>query len=82
MIHLQDALDLIATVFGEREGSMTAETQSSSIAGWDSMGTLMLLAELDEKFGIHLEESEIYALKSVGDILRVLEREGVLGVMA
>lgn len=81
-ISLPDALDWIAGVFGEPAGRITADMASSSIKGWDSLGTLMLIADLDEKFGIHLEESEMFALKSVADILALLERQGALAVAA
>lgn len=81
-ISLPDALDWIAGVFGEPAGRIAADMPSSSIKGWDSLGTLMLIADLDEKFGIQLEESEMYALKSVADILAVLERQGALALPA
>ena len=81
-MNLQEALDWIAGVFGEPAGQLTATTASSEIAGWDSLGTLMLLAELDEKFSLHIDEAEIYGLKGVGDILALLERAGVLVVAA
>jgi acyl carrier protein len=82
MINLPDALNWIAEVFGEPPGRITVDTPSSSIKGWDSLGTLMLIADLDEKFGIQLDEGEMYALKSVGDIIGVLERQGALLVAA
>jgi len=82
MISLQDALNWIAEVLGEPAGRITVDTPSSAIKGWDSLGTLMLIAELDEKFGIQLDEGEMYALKTVGDILAVLERQGALAVAA
>lgn len=82
MISLQDALNWIAEVFGEPAGRIAADTPSSGIKGWDSLGTLMLIAELDEKFGIQLDEGEMYALKTVGDILAILERQGALVVTA
>lgn len=80
MINRPEALNWIAGVFGEPVGCIAADTPSSSIKGWDSLGTLMLIADLDEKFGIQLDESEMYTLKSVGDILAILERQGALAV--
>jgi acyl carrier protein len=82
MITQQDALDWIAEVFGEPAGRVTADMSSGSIKGWDSLGTLMLIADLDEKFGIQLDESEMYALKTVADILGILERQGALVLAA
>jgi acyl carrier protein len=75
-----DALNWIASVFEAPAGSLRADTPSSSIAGWDSLGILSLIAELDEKFDIQLEEAEIYAIKGVADILGLLARSGALSM--
>ena len=73
-----EALAWIAEVFEEPAGSLRADTPSSSIAGWDSLGMLSLIAALDEKLHIQLDESEIFAIKSVRDILALLERAGAM----
>lgn len=76
-----EALDWIAEVFEEPPGRLRADMPSSEIAGWDSLGMLSLIAALDEKFNIQLDETEIYGIKGVRDVLALLERAGVL-VMA
>lgn len=74
----QDALHWIAEVFEDAPDRIKADTPRKDIAGWDSLGTLSLIAGLDEKFDIHLSEQEIEGLQNVGDILAVLRREGAL----
>jgi acyl carrier protein len=73
-----EALAWIAKVFDDAVDRIRVDTDRKAIAGWDSMGTLMLLADLDEKFGIQIAEDDIEGLQSVKDILDVLRKHGAL----
>ena len=44
---------------------------------WDSMGQLNLVVELETEFDITIEPEEIGEMKTVKDILRILEQKGV-----
>ncbi|HUP08425.1 MAG TPA: acyl carrier protein [Caldimonas sp.] len=74
----QEALTWIGEVFEEAPGRITASTAREDIPGWDSLGTLSLIAALDERFDIQLSEEEIEGLASVGDIFTILRRVGAL----
>jgi acyl carrier protein len=77
-LNTRDALNWIAEVFEEPAGSVSADTPRENIVGWDSLGTLTLIAALDERFDIHLSEKEIDAMKRVSDVLEILRRNGKL----
>lgn len=74
----EDALSWLAEVFEEQPGRITIETLRKDIPTWDSLGTLTLIAGLDEKFDIHLSEAEIEGLEKVADVLDILRRSGKL----
>lgn len=74
----QEALGWIAEVFEEGAGRIGATTLRKEIPGWDSLGTLSLIAALDERFDIHLSEQDIEGMQSVADLLDILRREGAL----
>jgi len=74
----QEALDWISETFEEPRGRLGLATMREQIPGWDSLGTLSLIAALDERFDIHLSEQDIEALKSVRDILEILRRHDAL----
>jgi len=74
----REALDWIAGVFEEPVDRITVETLRQDILGWDSLGTLTLIAALDERFDVHLTEKDIDAMKRVGDVLEILRRNGKL----
>lgn len=77
-MNTQDALSWIAEVFEESVDRVKPTTARDAIPGWDSLGTLSLIAALDERFDIHLSESEIEAMSKVEDILSLLRRQGAL----
>jgi acyl carrier protein len=77
-MNTQQALGWVSEVFEEAPGRIGAGTARSEIPGWDSLGTLSLIAALDERFDIHLSEQDIEGMQSVGDILDILRRHGAL----
>ncbi len=77
-MNTQEALTWISEVFEEVPGRVKATTQRTEIPGWDSLGTLSLIAALDERFDIHLSEQDIEALQSINDVFEVLRRHGAL----
>jgi len=74
----QEALAWIAEVFEEPATNIAADTARKKIPGWDSLGTLTLIAALDERFDIHLSENDMQGMQQVGDILEILRRNGAL----
>lgn len=77
-MNTQDALSWIAEIFEEPASRISAATERKDVPGWDSLGTLSLIAALDEKLDIHLDEQEIEAMARVEDIFAVLRRHGAL----
>ncbi len=73
-----EALAWIADIFEEPPELVTAQTARAELAGWDSLGVLSLMAALDEKFDIHLTETDIEDMASVGDLLELLRKNNVL----
>ena len=67
----------MAEIFQDAE-SLTPETPRDSIAMWDSLGVLTLMAELDEKFDLVVADQDMRAMTKVGDILSLLEKNGKL----
>lgn len=74
----EEALKWVAEVFEEPAEKIAPDTPKDAIPGWDSMGTLALMASLDKDFDIVLSTDELEELKRVSDILQVLRRNGKL----
>ena len=53
----------IAELFEEPLENIRPDSTCDTIPGWDSLGVLVLMANLDEKFGIILTADEIAKLQ-------------------
>jgi len=75
---VDEALRWIADLFEEPVENIKPSTPKGHIGAWDSLGTLTLMAKLDEELNIQLQESDIDNLKTVEDILRIMKENGKL----
>jgi acyl carrier protein len=73
-----EALAMLAECFMEPPENLAPGTLREAIAGWDSMGALMFMAELDERFGLELTAEQSKAMTSVADALAYLRAHGAL----
>jgi acyl carrier protein len=73
-----EVLNWLCELFDEPTGNLKSETHRSQVAGWDSLGVLTLMAEMDEKFNITLSEADLLTLEKIGDIQRILAERGAL----
>ena len=58
--------------------SLDDTSSPASIAAWDSMATMNLVAALEEAHGIALSTSEIRALSSLGAARAMLATRGIV----
>lgn len=73
-----DILEMLVVLLNETPANITPQAELNSLTGWDSMGVLLLMAELDERFGIMLKEEQIKSLKTIDDIIGVIKDRGFL----
>lgn len=77
-LSISQALSMIAEAINTPEDEVQPATSLEDLEGWDSMGVLLLMAELDERFSLLLEEETIGSFSTVADILKRLKDAGVL----
>lgn len=68
-----EAIKWFAELFGLPASSITASTLRTDISGWDSLGVLTLMSGLDETFGIVVNDTDMRAMKKVGDFIDLLQ---------
>lgn len=78
----QAALAWIAGVFQVSPESIHAGSTRTDINTWDSMGVLLLMAGMDEEFGLILTDADMKSLQTVGDILALLRAQGKIAPAA
>jgi acyl carrier protein len=77
-ISLSEALKLLAETFDEPVDRIAPATLRDAIPGWDSMGALSLMAELDERFNIELTADASRSMARVADVIELLRHHGAL----
>lgn len=60
-------------LFGVDPYSVSLETQSSDIPGWDSVGHLSLCGALEETFEVRFDVSDFAEMNSVRTIVAVID---------
>ena len=73
-----EALIWLAGVFEEPPENVRPEATREEIAGWDSMGVLTLMADMDDKFNIRLGAKDLKDMARVQDVLTLLKSRGAL----
>jgi acyl carrier protein len=68
---------LVAEAMDVPAESLTDDSSSETIAGWDSYASMSLIVLLEETYGISFEAEEINQLSSIGAIREVLRDKGV-----
>ncbi|MEM7707631.1 MAG: acyl carrier protein [Pseudomonadota bacterium] len=77
-LSVRQTLDLIADLLAEEPSSLQPDTPLESLEGWDSMGALMIMAEMDERFGLTVTEEDLSAMKTGADFIDLLKSNNLI----
>jgi acyl carrier protein len=77
-ISVDQALAMMAEAFQVPASELTPERTRDTLPDWDSMGALMLMAEIDERFGVELTADESRAMTRIADVLEFLRRHALI----
>jgi acyl carrier protein len=64
---------IVATLFNVDAGSLTVASSSKDVPGWDSMGQLMLILELEQQFEIQIPPEHAEKLTTIAQIVDYVE---------
>ncbi len=65
---------LIAHLFKVSPDDLSDEVGPGDIPGWDSLGHVTLMVEIQKQFGTHVPVEDAIEVESIGDIVVLLER--------
>ncbi|MGD0652957.1 MAG: hypothetical protein ABSA16_01310 [Thermoguttaceae bacterium] len=72
-----DIFSMIADALGVQREKVTKDSVAGDIAEWDSMGTLLLLAQLSSR-GVSIVTGETECLQSASGIIAEFQKAGKL----
>lgn len=68
--------NVIAQAFGVDPSQIGDATSSENVDGWDSLGQITLIIELESAYGVSFSPEEAMTMTSVAAIKRVLGAHG------
>ncbi len=72
---LERLAQVIRTSFKQPDAVVSAATVADDIAGWDSLGHVILLMNVEREFSIRFALAEVIGLEQVGDLTRMIDRK-------
>lgn len=72
-----ELLVTVAKLFQVDASTLSDESSSQTVKGWDSLGQIRLMYELEERFGVEFDLLQIAELKSIGKIREHLAAKGI-----
>lgn len=64
--------EIVGRVLELDSASVNDATGPQNVESWDSFNALMLVAEIEKKFGVTISIDEVASIKNVGDIKSIL----------
>jgi acyl carrier protein len=68
---------LLSTVLDIDINKITKDTSPENTESWDSYNALLILSELESEFNVQFTMDEVYYVKSVEDIIKILSKYGI-----
>ena len=70
---MADLREIMIDVFDVDDLTLTPATTAEDVEEWDSLSHVRLVVAVERKFGFKLKTSEIESLKTVGDLVKLIE---------
>lgn len=70
---LASITDIMRDVFDDDDLEISLETTAEEVEDWDSLSHIRLIVAVERKFGFKFKNSEIEALKNVGELVNLVE---------
>lgn len=78
MKKVQEFLDALCASLNREPGSITLDDTPDSLAEWDSVGHLSIIATVDQELSVPVDEEEMQTFTSIGQLVDRLKARGVL----
>ena len=70
-------IEILTKVLLLEESEISDELSRDDVEEWDSLAHLMLINELEETFQITINDDDILAIHTIGDLKKILKKLGV-----
>lgn len=74
---IEKITEIFREVFGDSNIVINDEMTANDVENWDSLTHMLMITKVEEGFGIRFRLKELNKLKSVGDIIALVEEKTV-----
>lgn len=74
LVRRETIVKIVKETFNLGDEQVEDSWTSDDIVGWDSIGHLNLVMDIEKEFGVKLEIEDYFQINSVGDIRKVLKQ--------
>jgi acyl carrier protein len=71
---LKQLSGLVSDLLDHENLVLKPETVADDVEGWDSMANVRIVVATEQKFGVRFSTSEITSLKSVGELVSLVQK--------
>ncbi len=72
-----ELFQILSNVLEINVNDLNSLSSPDNIESWDSYNALLLVTEIEENFNVKFTMEEIYEVKKVSDIIRILKKHDV-----
>lgn len=72
-VEITDLSAMFINAFNNKDLILSIESDRNSLTGWDSMGHLNLIVEIEDNLKITFSKDEIESIKSVRELIEILK---------
>jgi len=69
---------IVSNIFNIDVNEINKDSDPETVPGWDSLGQLSLIQNIEQEFNITMEINEIFSILKVQDIFNLLKNRGIL----
>lgn len=75
MTVMQDLEIIFRDVFDDEDIQINVDMTANDIDEWDSLAQIRLILEIEKRFSLHFDASEIEKLENVGQMAELISRK-------
>lgn len=64
--------EILGAVLDNNSITLSQDTTADDVPGWDSMNHIFIVVEIERRFGIKFDTSEMEELRTVGELVHLI----------
>jgi acyl carrier protein len=71
---MEQVEQVVRDIIGDEDISLTPDTATTDVEGWDSLANVSIIFSLEEVFGVRLGDEVLAGFETVGELVAMVDR--------